>query len=255
MSLLQIRGLTKYFGGLAAVNNLDLDVTEGEILGLVGPNGAGKTTVFNLVTGFHHLTRGKVIFKGRDITNLKPNTIAALGLVRTFQSTTVFKNQTVLDNVMMGHYLQRRCTLLASIFGTRSTRREEEKFRQKAKEILEYIELTEVKDVLAGSLPYGYQRTLGVAIALSAKPELMLLDEPVTGMSAEEALAMVSLIRRLRGQGTTILLVEHDMKTVLNVCERIVVLNFGMKIAEGTPENIIHNKDVIEQYLGAEEAE
>lgn len=255
MALLEVRGLTKYFGGLGAVIDLDFDVNQGEVLGLIGPNGAGKTTVFNLISGFYHPSKGKVIFRGYDITSLKPSRIAALGLVRTFQTTTLFYDQTVLQNIVMALFLDQRLSSFGSVFNIRSAQREEERIQQRAIEILERMGLAEVKDKLAGSLPHGFQRALGVAIALAADPELMLLDEPVTGMTAVETTTMMSWIQRIRDQGITVLLVEHDMRAVMDTCDRIVVLNFGRKIAEGTPEETKENKDVIESYLGAEEAE
>jgi len=255
MVLLEVRGLTKYFGGLAAVSNLDFDVNQGQILGLIGPNGAGKTTVFNLISGFYRPNKGRVIFKGRDITGLKPNKIAALGLVRTFQTTTLFHDQTVSQNIAMALHLDQRLSSFGSVFNIRSAQREGERIQQGAMEILERMELAEMKDELAGSLPHGFQRALGVAIALAANPELILLDEPVTGMTAVETTTMMSRIQRIRDQGITVLLVEHDMRAVMDTCDRIVVLNFGRKITEGVPEGIKENKDVIESYLGSEESE
>jgi len=255
MALLEVKGLTKDFGGLTAVDNLDFDINGGEIVGLIGPNGAGKTTVFNLISGFSHPTSGTIIFKGHKISHSKPHVIAALGLVRTFQEITLFKKQTVIENVVMGHYLQRRRSLLASVLGIRPARIEEEEIRQRAREVLERTGLARFENALAGSLPFGHQRALGVAIGLSVNPFLMLLDEPVTGMNAEEAETMMDLIRDVCDQGITILLVEHHMKAALGLCSRVIVLNFGKKIAEDVPQRIIENKDVIETYLGTEEIE
>ena len=255
MALLEVRGLTKYFGGLAAVSELDFDVNQGEILGLVGPNGAGKTTVFNLISGFYRPNKGKVIFKGRNITGLKPNKIAALGLVRTFQATMLFQWQTVSQNIETGFHLDQGISSFSSVFNIRSARREKERIQQCTMDVLERMKLGEVKDELAASLPYGLQRALGVAIALAANPELLLLDEPVTGMTAGETVTMMSYIQRMRDQGVTVLLVEHNMRAVMNTCDKIVVLNFGRKIAEGVSEEIKENKNVIESYLGTEESE
>jgi branched-chain amino acid transport system ATP-binding protein len=255
MTLLEVRGLTKYFGGLAAVSELDFDVNQGEILGLIGPNGAGKTTVFNLISGFYRPNKGRVIFKGRDITGLKPNKIAALGLVRTFQLTTLLHDKTVLQNIAMGLHLDHGLSPFGSVFNIRAAQREGTRIQQRAMEILERMELAEVKDELASNLPYGLQRTLGVAIALAAEPKLILLDEPVTGMTPVETEAMMGRIKSIREQGITVLLVEHDMRAVMNTCDRITVLNFGRKIAEGTPKQIRESKDVIESYLGTEEGE
>ena len=252
--ILELRGLTKYFGGLVAVNNLDLNVAQGEILGLIGPNGAGKTTTFNLISGFYHPTSGTVIFDGRDVTHFKPEQVARRGLVRTFQPNTLFRNKTVFDNVLIAQHLQRRAGFFSLIFNTSSARSEESESQKQAMEILKFMDLAEVKGELARNLPHGFQRTLGIAMALSANPKLMLLDEPVTGVNREEATAMLSRIQSIREQGITILLVEHDMKIVMSLCTRIVVLNFGRKIAEGLPEEIRENKDVIESYLGSEES-
>lgn len=252
MALLEVRGLTKYFGGLAAVNELDFDVNKKEILGIIGPNGAGKTTAFNLITGFYRPTSGKIIFNGYDITGHKPNEIAGRGLVRTFQATLLFKSKTVLENVMLAHHLQQRTSFLGRLFDTPSAQREREKSRQQSMEILKFMGLARVKDELPSNLPHGLQRLLGVSIALPAKPQLILLDEPVTGMNAEETMTMMGRLQEIRKKGITIVLVEHHMKAVMAICDRIVVLNFGKKIAEDVPEKIRVNKDVIEAYLGSE---
>jgi branched-chain amino acid transport system ATP-binding protein len=254
MALLEVRGLTKYFGGLAAVSQLDFDVNKGEILGIIGPNGAGKTTVFNLITGFHRPTSGKLIFKGYDITRLKPNHIAQRGLVRTYQASTLFKSKNVLENIMMGHHLQQRAGFFSLLFNTHSARREEGRIKQQSIEISKFLGLDHVKDELPTNLPHGLQRILGVAIVLSTNPELMLLDEPVTGMNVQETMIMMDRVQQIRDRGVTIVLVEHDMKAVMSVCDRVVVLNFGRKIAEGVPEKVRENKDVIEAYLGSEES-
>lgn len=252
MAILEVRGLTKYFGGLAAVNGLDFDVNEGEIVGLIGPNGAGKTTVLNLLTGFHHLTRGEIIFKGRKLGHLKPNEIAARGIVRNFQSNVSFESLTVLENVLVAHHLQRRISPFFSWLNIPIVRREGDKILQHSMEILEGVKLTEMKNEFPVNLPHGHRRALGISIAMAAKPALMLLDEPVTGMIAEETKFMMSCIRRMRDEGITILLVEHNMNVVMNICDRLVVLNFGKKIAEGLPEEIKNNKDVIDSYLGSQ---
>jgi branched-chain amino acid transport system ATP-binding protein len=255
MALLEVIGLTKYFGGLAAVNELDFDVNQGEILGLIGPNGAGKTTAFNLISGFTPPNRGKVIFKGQDIINLKPSKIAALGLVRTFQATTLLHDQTVLENIVIALHLSHRLNPFSTVFRVYAARKEKERLEQRAMELMESMELTEVRAELAGSLPHGVQRALGVTIAMAANPALLLLDEPVTGMTAVETEALMGRIKRVRDQGITVLLVEHDMRAVMGTCDRLVVLNFGKKIAEGTPAEIKENKEVVESYLGVEENE
>jgi branched-chain amino acid transport system ATP-binding protein len=255
MALLEVKGLTKYFGGLAAINELNFDVNQGEILGLIGPNGAGKTTAFNLISGFLRPNRGSVIFKGYDITGLKPNKIAALGLVRTFQTTVLFHDQTVLQNIAIALHLGHGLNPFSSVFRVRAARKEGKRMEQRAMELLESMELAEVRGELAGNLPHGSQRALGVTIALATNPELIMLDEPVTGMTAVETEVMMSRIKRVRERGITVLLVEHDMKAVMGTCDRLVVLNFGKKIAEGTPAEMKENKEVVESYLGVEENE
>ena len=252
MHLLDIQNVTMQFGGLTAVKGLDLTIDEGEIRGLIGPNGAGKTTLFNVISGVYLPTSGRFFFKGQDITALRPHATARLGLVRTFQSTTLFKNFTVLRNVMVGCYLQSHYSFFGSLFGTPATQRHERENEQKSMEILEFLSLAKFKDELAINLPHGHQRALGIAIALAARPKLLMLDEPVTGMNPEESASMMKLIRRIRERGITTLLIEHDMKVVMGVCERITVLNFGQKIAEGTPEEIQKNAAVHEAYLGGE---
>jgi branched-chain amino acid transport system ATP-binding protein len=251
--LLEVKGLTKNFGGLAAVSNLDFHVKEGEILGLIGPNGAGKTTTFNLISGFIRPSRGKVIFKGRDITKLRSSKIAALGLVRTFQHNVLLNDQTVLQNVMGAFYLNCRLNLFNSVFNRRAAKKEAIRIEEKAMELMRMMELAQVKDELAGSLPHGFQRTLGITIALAAEPALLMLDEPVTGMTSVETQNMMDLIRHIREKGITVLLVEHDMRAVMGICDRLVVLNFGRNLTEGTPKEIREHKEVIECYLGVEE--
>jgi branched-chain amino acid transport system ATP-binding protein len=250
MPLLEIRGLVKNFGGLTAVDGLDFEVQAGEILGLIGPNGAGKTTVFNLISGFLPPSQGEILFKGEDISGSKPHVIAKKGIVRTFQQTTLFDSKTVLENMLVAFHLASQSGFWAAVLDSSEIRNKEKQIHSKAIEILEFMRLSHLKDEVASSLPHGHQRSLGIAMALAATPELMLLDEPVTGMNPEETEAMMGLIRRVREQGVTILLVEHDMRAVMGLCERITVLNFGQKITEGTPDEIKEDQQVIEAYLG-----
>ena len=250
--ILEVIKLNKHFGGLAAISELDLDVKDTEILGLIGPNGAGKTTLFNVISGFFPPTNGKVIFNGQDITWLKAHEIAHLGISRTFQATNLFMRISVLENVFTGYHLSYKTNRLKRILRSPAALKEEESLRRKALDVLEFMGLTPLKDELAANLPHGHQRILGVSMALATHPKLLLLDEPVTGMNATETQNMIDLIRQIREKGITIVLVEHDMKAVMNLCDRIVVLNYGQKIAEGLPEEIRENKEVIEAYLGRE---
>ena len=250
--ILEVIKLNKHFGGLAAISELDLDVKDTEILGLIGPNGAGKTTLFNVISGFFPPTNGKVIFNGQDITWLKAHEIAHLGISRTFQATNLFMRISVLENVFTGYHLSYKTNRLKRILRTPAALKEEESLRRKALDVLEFMGLTPLKDELAANLPHGHQRILGVCMALATPPKMLLLDEPVTGMNATETQNMIDLIRQIREKGITIVLVEHDMKAVMNLCDRIVVLNYGQKIAEGLPEEIRENKQVIEAYLGRE---
>ena len=248
MALLEARDLTKHFGGLAAVSQFDLTVDTGEIVGLIGPNGAGKTTCFNLLSGFLPPTVGTVTFNGENITGLAPHYIVQRGLIRTFQLTVLFQDMTVLENVLMGLHLHSRRGLGRLLFSRRRFPRAEVSWAQ---EILEFTGLVSHADQLAKNLPHGHQRVLGIAMALAARPRLLLLDEPVTGMNHEESQRVMNLVRTIRDRGMTILLVEHNMKAVMGICERIVVLNFGQKLAEGTPAAVSANPDVITAYLGA----
>jgi branched-chain amino acid transport system ATP-binding protein len=254
MALLEARNLSKHFGGLAAISGLDLDVFDDEILGLIGPNGAGKTTLFNVISGFYPPTSGRVIFQGEDITGLRPDQIVQKGLGRTFQASTLFTKSTVFNNVFIGFHKNYESGILKQFLHTAVARKEEEAIKQKVVEILEFMGLASLKDQLAGDLPHGHQRAVGICVALAVNPKLLLLDEPVTGMNPQETLTTMNLIRQIRDQGTTIIVVEHDMRAVMGICDRIVVLNYGKKIAEGLPKEIRENKDVIEAYLGREEA-
>jgi branched-chain amino acid transport system ATP-binding protein len=248
MPILETRGLSKQYGGLAAVSDVDLHVDEGEIVGLIGPNGAGKTTCFNLLSGFVRPTRGTVTFAGEDITGLRPHHVAARGLVRTFQLTTLFHDMTVLESVLLGLHLHVSMRPARLLFHRDTYSLGEV---AQAREVLEFAGLTAAALQPARNLPHGHQRVLGIAMALATRPRLLLLDEPVAGMSQSESARVMRLVRTIRDRGTTILLVEHNMKAVMGTCERIVVLNFGQKLTEGTPTEVGNNPAVIEAYLGA----
>ena len=249
MPILEVQDLSRNFGGLVAVSDLFFTVEENEIRGLIGPNGAGKTTTFNVISGFYPPSSGRVVFRGEDISGMTTSAIAARGLVRTFQATTLFHELTVLENVLVGCHLTARTDPLRTLFG--ADRQREAAAREKALEILEFFGLEERRDNHAMSLPHGLQRALGVAVALAAEPTLLLLDEPFTGMNIEETQQMMGIARRLRERGITILLVEHDMQAVMGLCDRITVLNFGRLLTEGTPDEVRRHPDVIEAYLGS----
>jgi len=250
--ILEIKEISKHFGGLAALSDLSFQVEPGSILGLIGPNGAGKTTLFHVISGFFSPTFGKVYFDGEDITGLRPDQVARKGLVRTFQGTNLFKHRTVLENLIIAHHLQVKASFWELLIDNARAKSDENSTRKKSLDILEYMGLMNLKDELAQNLPHGYQRALGVAIAMAARPRLLLLDEPLTGMNPEESRRFIELIRGLRTQGITLMVVEHDMKAIMDLSHRIVVLNYGRKIAEGTPQEVRKNQQVIEAYLGTE---
>lgn len=252
MGLLKIRALTKRFGGLVAVDGLDFDLQEGEILGLIGPNGAGKTTVFNMITGTLRATGGEVLFQDKRIDGLKPSRIAQFGAVRTFQLTNLFSEMTVLDNVILGTHHRSGIGLWGALLSTKGTRKREMDAVGEADRILSFMDLRSQREMLAKNLPHGQQRRLELSVALAAEPRLLLLDEPLQGMNQDEVRDMLARISEIRKEGRTILLVEHNMKAVTSICDRVVVLNFGRKIAEGAPQEVMLNAEVIEAYLGAE---
>jgi branched-chain amino acid transport system ATP-binding protein len=253
MAMLAVRRLTKRFGGLIAVNTVTFDVEEGEILSIIGPNGAGKSTLFKLITAFLKPTNGRIAFCGEDITRLPPHLVARRGIVRTFQEPVIFKEMTARQNVVIAHHLQSRSSSWGIFFHSARARADEAAFRKEAEDILEYLGLGELKHEQARNLPHGHLRALGIAVALAARPKLLLLDEPFTGLNPEETEAAVAMVEGLRDRGITIMLVEHDMRAVMRISERIIVLNFGSKIAEGTPPEIQGHEAVIEAYLGREE--
>lgn len=251
MDIINIKGITKDFKGLRALDNVDIDVQEGEMLGLIGPNGSGKTTLVNVITGFIKPTEGEVIYKGKPITGLKPHQIAKMRIARTFQLTSLYSNLTVEENIVTGRYLKMSSSTLGSIFHTPGYREEEKRLRAKAGEILAFMGMERQRDVLARNLPLGVERKLSLAVALATDPELLILDEPATGMNPTEQEELVHLLQSIQEQtGVTIIAIEHNMKLIMGVCRVIVVLNYGVKLAEGTPEEIAHNQDVISAYLG-----
>ena len=242
--------LTVQFGGLSAVDHLTFGIKQGEIISLIGPNGAGKTTAFNAITGFIKPSKGSIRFLGEELTGLRPFKIAEHGVIRTFQQTKVFPDVTVEESIRMGAHKRAEKGMISILINSLHYRKKEKEILERTEHILTFTGLMEKAPVLAKNLSYGEQRLLEIAVALAAEPRLLLCDEPVSGMNPEESRSTMELIRALRNQGITILLVEHDMKVVMDISDRIVVLNYGKKIAEGSPREVSENREVIEAYLG-----
>jgi branched-chain amino acid transport system ATP-binding protein len=247
---LETKSLSKKFGGLTAVNNVDFTVEKGKINAIIGPNGAGKSTFFNLISGFHPPSSGSIILKGQDITRMPPNKIAEMGIARTFQTTNLFEQSTVLDNVFVGHRLRTKSNLLDAVFRTKRLKREEEQCREKAFEVIRFTGLEKVAGKLVGSLTQEEKKRTAFALALATEPEIVFLDEPAAGVNPDETEGLAELMKKMVDSGITVCLIEHKMQMIMKLADKIMVLNYGEKIAEGTAEEIRNNPAVIKAYLG-----
>ncbi|MGA3112966.1 MAG: ABC transporter ATP-binding protein [Syntrophobacteraceae bacterium] len=252
MALLELKNISKNFGMLRALDQISLNVEQGDVLGIVGPNGSGKTTLINVISGYYQATQGTIRLDGKDICGLRPDRIAARGIARTFQSNVIYDSATVIESMLVSAYLQYKTSNWQAFFGTRAYRDEHERIVGRVLDILRLLDLFNDTFIPGEKLSYGYQRMLGIAIALSADPKILMLDEPTTGMNHQEAMFVVENIKKIREQGVTIIIIEHNMRVVANLATNVVVLNFGTKIAEGEPHMVMNNREVIEAYLGTE---
>jgi branched-chain amino acid transport system ATP-binding protein len=248
--LLEVSGITQIFGGVTALEDVSFSIRKGDITGVIGPNGAGKTTLFNIISGIYNQSSGHVILNNVDVSGLPPEKLARLGMVRTFQNIELFGGMTVMENVMVGLHTKSSCGLVACSLRLPWSRREENRIRAAAQKWLEFTGISELADVTAGNLSFGKGRMLEIARALAVEPGILLMDEPAAGLNSQETLELARLIQRIRDLGITVVLVEHDMELVMDICDRIVVLNLGCKLAEGTPAEIQENHEVIAAYLG-----
>jgi branched-chain amino acid transport system ATP-binding protein len=251
--MLEVSGISQIFGGVTALDRVSFSIAQGDITGVIGPNGAGKTTLFNIITGIYTQTAGKVLLGGKDVSGLPPERLARLGLVRTFQNIELFGGMTVLENVMVGMHTKSSSGLLACALRMPWSMVEERRIRENSMKWLEFAGISDLADVTAGNLPFGKGRLLEIARALAVEPQIILMDEPAAGLNSQETLGLSRLIQRIRETGITVVLVEHDMELVMDICDRIVVLNLGKKLAEGTPREIQDNHEVIAAYLGEDE--
>jgi len=249
-ALLEVAGLSRQFGGLKAVNALSFAVARGEILGIIGPNGAGKTTAVNLISGMIRPSGGTVTFNGEDVTGLAPHRLARRGLVRTFQATTVYDKRTVRENALRGAFLRLYPDFFQSLLGTSRARHMREQAETQVEQLLDWLGLGDVADTVAGNLPYGYQKSLGIVVALAAEPDLILFDEPVAGLSAAEVDHVRDTLARVRARGVTAVVIDHNMRFIAGLCDRVVVLHHGQELAQGKPSDVLADRLVIEAYLG-----
>jgi len=248
--LLEVSGIYKYFGGLCAIRDLNFSLEKGEILGVIGPNGSGKTTLINLVSGIYRPNQGKIFYKGQDITGLKPNRLVRLGLSRTFQATVLYSEATVLENALRGTHLHMESGFFNLLLHTKRARGKEKQGMEKAMEYLTFVGLDKVLDQKVKNLPYGYQKFLGVVVALATEPDLLMIDEPAAGLNIEEASEIKEVIEKINGMGITLIVVDHNMRFMMSLCRKMLVLNYGEKISEGDPQTIKKDEKVIKAYLG-----